>query len=82
MGKRGPVGQRIHYNQVHRIVVTDEFSDLLPFFEKLQMLPRGRRNAALLAAIRGGQTAAQVVLDAPKESKRASQAIEAFLDDL
>ena len=55
MGKRGPVGQRILYNQVHRIVVTDEFRDLLPFFEQLQTLPRGRRNAALLTAIRGGQ---------------------------
>ena len=81
MGKRGPVGQRILYNQVHRIVVTDEFRDLLPFFEQLQTLPRGRRNAALLTAIRGGQTAVQVALETPKESKRASQVIEAFLVD-
>jgi len=37
-----------------RVSLTSSDADLLPFFEGLERLPAGRRNAALLAAIRGG----------------------------
>lgn len=68
------------YSRVHRISLGLNDRDLLPFFQGLDQLPVGRRNAALLAAIRGGQSAAQVELDRT-ESRRASRAIDALLDD-
>lgn len=82
-GKKGRSGltKRTIYSRVHRISLTPADRDLLVFFQRLDQLPAGRRNAALLAAIRGGQNAVQVALHAPLESKRASQAIDAFLDD-
>ena len=80
MGKRGPVGTVI-YSRVHRIALSQVDRDLLPFFTALDKLPPGRRNAALLAAIRGGQSAAQSEIER-KESKRTTQKIDALLDDL
>ena len=79
-GRSGATKQTI-YSRVHRISLGAADRDLLPFFQSLDQLPAGRRNAALLSAIRGGQTAAQVVLNAPPESQRASRAIDAFLND-
>ena len=80
MGKRGPVGTVI-YSRVYRIALSQIDRDLLPFFTALGKLPPGRRNAALLAAIRGGQSAAQSEIGR-KESKRTSQKLDALLDDL
>jgi hypothetical protein len=51
--------RKLLYNKVHRIRVTSEFRDLLPFFQMLDKLPADRRNAALLSAIRGGAASAQ-----------------------
>ena len=68
------------YSRVHRISRSSNDRDLLPFFQGLDQLPVGRRNAALLAAIRGGQAAAQVELTR-SESRRASQTIDALLDE-
>jgi len=68
------------YSRVHRISLGSGDRDLLPFFQGLEQLPAGRRNAALLAAIRGGQAAAQVELTR-SESRRASQTIDALLDE-
>ena len=78
MGKRGPIGQPTLLNRVYRIRLLTGDQDLLPFFQQLETLPRGRRNAALLAAIRGGQSAAQQELTR-RESQRASQAIDHLL---
>ena len=78
MGKRGPVEQFTLLNRVYRIRLLTGDRDLLPFFQQIEALPRGRRNAALLAAIRGGQSAAQAEI-ARRESHRASQAIDHLL---
>ena len=80
MGKRGPVGTVI-YSRVYRIALSQVDRDLLAFFTALDKLPPGRRNAALLAAIRGGQSAAQSEIER-KESKRTSRALDALLGDL
>ena len=37
--------RQLLYNKVHRIRVTTEFRDLLPFFQVLDKLPKDRRNA-------------------------------------
>ncbi len=66
------------YSRVLRISLRSADRDLLPFFQDLERLPPGRRNAALLAAIRGGQAAAQPEL-ARTESQRASRTIDALL---
>lgn len=82
-GKKGRSGltKQTIYSRVHRISLTPADRDLLPFFQRLDQLPAGRRNTALLAAIRGGQSVADIAFHAPRESKRASQAIDAFLED-
>jgi hypothetical protein len=79
MDKPGPK-QRIIYSKVQRISLSETERDLLPFFEALDQLPAGRRNAALFAAIRNGQGAAQAELTRT-ESVKASQAIAALLDE-
>ncbi len=66
------------YNKVHRIRVTREFRDLLPFFKELEQLPPDRRNEALLAAIRGGATTAQKEVMSRKTSAKAAKAIDAL----
>ncbi|CAG0933588.1 hypothetical protein TFLX_03118 [Thermoflexales bacterium] len=68
------------YSKVHRISLAESERDLLPFFEALDKLPAGRRNAALFAAIRNGQGAAQAEL-ARTESVKTSKAIDALLDE-
>ena len=81
-GKKGRSGvaRKTIYSRVHRISLGQPDRDLLPFFQGLDQLPVGRRNATLLAAIRGGQAAAQVELTR-SESRRASQTIDALLDE-
>ena len=81
-GKKGRSGvaKQTLYSRVHRISLGAGDRDLLPFFQGLDQLPVGRRNAALLAAIRGGQAAAQTELTR-SESRRTSQAIDALLGD-
>lgn len=78
MGDRGPV-TRIIYSKVHRVSLTEAERDLLPFFEAIDQMPPDRRRAALFAAIRGGQGAAQPEL-ARTESGKAGRAIDALLD--
>ena len=80
MGKRGPASRTL-YSRAHRISLYQGDRDLLPFFTALDKLPADRRNAALLAAIRGGQSAAQSEIER-KESKRTSRALDALLGDL
>jgi len=63
IGRSGSV-KRIIFSQVARISLGPADVDLLPFFEGLKKLPVGKRNAALLAAIRGGAEAASKLLAA------------------
>jgi hypothetical protein len=79
-GKKGKSGRNkgTLYTRVHRITVTREFSDLLPFFKGLDVLPPDRRNEALLAAIRGGAATAQKEVMSRKTSAKAAKAIEAL----
>ena len=78
MDRPGPK-QRIIYSKVQRISLSETERDLLPFFEALDQLPAGRRNAALFAAIRNGQGAAEKELGRI-ESSRSSRVIDALLD--
>ena len=78
-GKSGRTKQRI-YHRVFRIALSSADRDLLPFFKNLEELPRDRRNAALLAAIRGGAATAQEVVMARKGSTKVNKAIDAILD--
>jgi hypothetical protein len=80
-GKKGRSGctKRILYSRVHRISLGESERDLLPFFEALDKLPAGKRSAALFAAIRGGQGAAEQALTRT-ESGKTSRAIDALLD--
>ena len=78
MGRRGPASN-ILYTRICRIAVTPEYRDLLAFFRALDQLPRGRRNAALLAAIREGATRAQPEAMAQKGSVRVEKAIDAIV---
>ena len=71
--------QTVIYSHVQRISLTEAERDLLPFFEALDQLPPDRRRAALFAAIRNGQGAAQPEL-ARTESGKAGRAIDALLD--
>ncbi len=64
---------------MQRISLTEAERDLLPFFEAIDQMPPDRRRAALFAAIRGGQGAAQTEL-ARTESGKAGRAIDALLD--
>jgi hypothetical protein len=77
MGKRGPVPARILYKSVRRIQVTEEYGDLVPFFKMLDQMPRGRSNLALLAAIRGGASAARESL-----GRNASTKSDKAIDDI
>lgn len=79
-GVRGKSGRskRAIFSRAYRISLGSRDGDLLPFFNELDKLPASRRNAALLAAIRGGAGAAQDVMTR-SESKKASQAIDAIL---
>jgi hypothetical protein len=80
-GVRGKSGRsrKLIFSRAYRISLGSQDSDLLPFFEELDKLPAGRRNAALLAAIRGGSSAGQAVM-ARNESKKTAQAIDAILN--
>jgi len=62
---------------VYRISLESRDADLLPFFSELDKLPTDRRNAALLAAIRGGAATAQKEM-ARTTSARAAKAIDAI----
>ena len=77
MGKRGRAPNTI-FSRVWRLSLTREFSDLLPLFQELERLPRGRRNAALLAALRGGTAAAHNMI-AQKENRRSARAVDSML---
>ena len=81
-GKRGRSGanKRVIFSLALRVSLSAAHRDLLPFFQQLAVLPANRRSDALLAAIRGGQAAAQVELTR-SESRRTSQAIDALLGD-
>jgi hypothetical protein len=56
-GHSGAVKRTI-FSWVTRLSLGPGDADLLPFFEGLKKLPAGKRNRALLAAIRGGAEAA------------------------
>jgi len=56
-GKSGSIKRTI-FSRVVRVSLSPSDADLLPFFEGLDKLPVGKRNRALLAAIRGGAEAA------------------------
>ena len=81
-GKRGKSGRtkRRIYHRVFRIALMGMDSDLLPFFKSLEELPRDRRNAALLAAIRGGAATAQQEVMSHRGSAKVDKAINAILD--
>ena len=76
-GKSGRLKKSI-YSRAYRISLGSQDADLLPFFKELDKLPTDRRNAALLAAIRGGSSAGQEVI-ARNESKKTTQAIDAIM---
>lgn len=73
-GRSGANPKRI-FTYIYRISLYAPDSDLLPFFEQLNQLPPGRRNVALLAAIRGGAAAGQQEL-ARTESRKVSSALD------
>ena len=81
-GKRGKSGRtkKRCYHRVFRNAMTSADRDLLPFFKNLEELPRDRRNAALLAAIRGGAATAQEEVMSHKGSTKVNKAIDAILD--
>lgn len=80
-GTKGRSGKpkTLLYNKVHRIRVTSEFRDLLPFFQALDRLPADRRNATLLAAIRGGAASAQ---QAAQAQGKTSAKMAKLFDDI
>jgi hypothetical protein len=79
-GVRGKSGRtrRAIFSRAYRITLGSRDADLLPFFKDLDKLSSDRRNATLLAAIRGGAGAAQDVMTR-SESRKAAQAIDAIL---
>lgn len=79
-GVRGKSGRskKSIYSRAYRISLGSQDADLLPFFKELDMLPPERRNAALLAAIRGGTANAHEVMSR-SESRKAAQAIETLM---
>lgn len=79
-GVRGKSGRskKSIYSRAYRISLGSQDADLLPFFKELAKLPTDRRNAALLAAIRGGTSNAHEVMSR-SESRKAAQAIEALM---
>ncbi len=79
--KRGPRTRTI-YSRVVRVAIPAEFAHLIPFFKKLDALPRGRRNLVLLTALDHGAAAAQSAVVAQTESVVTGRKIDAFLEDL
>jgi hypothetical protein len=79
--KTGPIKNTL-YSKVWRISLGPQDRDLLPFFERLAGLPAGQRNAALLAAIRGGASAGLAALECSTESRKISATIDTLLDEL
>ena len=79
-GVRGKSGRskKSIYSRAYRISFGSQDADLLPFFKELDKLPTERRNAALLAAIRGGTANAHKVMTR-NESRKAAQAIDALM---
>ncbi len=79
-GVRGKSGRskKSIYSRAYRISLGSQDADLLPFFMQLDKLPTERRNAALLAAIRGGTSNAHEVMSR-NESRKAAQAIETLM---
>jgi hypothetical protein len=75
-GRSGSV-KRIIFSRVVRLSLGPGDADLLPFFEGLERLPAGRRNAAMLAAIRGGAAEASKLLGA--EDEELKDAVGEFL---
>lgn len=82
-GKKGRSGanKRVIFSVAFRISLYPQHRDLLPFFERIAQLPAERRNEALFAAVRGGQSAAQQEIDRT-ESHRASHMLDTLLGDL
>jgi hypothetical protein len=64
-------------SRVVRVSLGPMDTDLVGFFEGLDRLPKGRRNAALLAAIRGGAGEAGRLLAA--EDEELAEAAGGFL---
>lgn len=79
-GVRGKSGRskKFIFSRAYRISLASQDADLLPFFQGLDKMPPGRRNAVLLAAIRGGAISAQQVMSR-NQSCKVTQAIDAFL---
>lgn len=79
-GKKGRSGayRRQVMTIVLRVSLGPHDADLVPFFQDIRKLERGRRNAVLLAAIRGGAAQAQNELTCV-ESHQVSNAIDALL---
>ncbi len=79
-GVRGKSGRskKSIFSRAYRISLGSQDADMLPFFEELDKLPTERRNAALLAAIRGGTANAHEVMSR-NESQKAAQAIETLM---
>ena len=75
-GHSGSV-KRIIFSWVTRLSLGPGDVDLLPFFEGVKKLPAGKRNRALLVAIRGGAEAAGKMLAA--EDEELSEAAGEFL---
>ena len=69
--------RRVVFSWVTRVSLTSSDADLMPFFEGIKRLPAGKRNAALLAAIRGGAASAGQML--AMEDAELAQAAGEFL---
>jgi len=72
-GRSGAV-KRIIFSRVVRVSLGPGDADLLSFFEGLDKLRPGMRNAALLAAIRGGAEVAGKILAAEDDELAESAA--------
>ncbi len=79
--KRSGRFKRTIYTRVIRIQLTEKRRGLLPFFEQLEKLPRGKRDDVLLDAIQHGAVKAQEKM-AQHESAAAERAIDNILDGL
>jgi hypothetical protein len=82
-GKKGRSGanKRVIFSMVFRVSLYPQHRDLLPFFEQIAPLSAERRNEALFAAVRGGQSAARQEMERT-ESHRASHVLDTLLGDL
>lgn len=81
-GARGKSGRykTTIYGRSYWISLSPQDADLLAFFEQLERLAPNQRNAALLAAIRGGAAAGQQAMELPDESRKLAASIDALLD--